>query len=97
MNKLEKDFQNLVFFLEGSLKKEEHIQKKLKEIQEEDLPKQYQRAFRFYHSLSGDSRVFIFRLAKNPDIKKKFLKSKNKGFTSIKKLKAYSLMSYLPE
>lgn len=97
LNKLEEDFQKLVHYLEENLEEGEHIQRKLKKIDEENIPNQYKRAFKFYQSLSGDSKVFLFRLAKKPSLKKQFFKSKNRGFTSIKKLKAYSSMNYFPE
>jgi len=98
MNELEKQFQELVFFIEENKDKKEHTQQILKNIKEEDIPKKYRRAIKFYRSLSGDSKTLIFWLAKKPNLKKQYFKSKGSKFTSIKVLKIESSLSgHFPE
>lgn len=74
MTKIEQDFQNLIIYLETNYEKQ--VQKLLKEISIEDIPEKYKDSYKFYLSLSGDSRNFLFKIAKNPNNKKKYIKTK---------------------
>ena len=93
MNALEKSFKLLVEHLEATKEKGKQIQNVFKNIQEIEVPEEYRRALRFYQSLSGDSRELLFRLAKKPNMRKRFIKKNRfEGFGPVKNYSSLSNM-----
>lgn len=94
MNKLEKEFKDLVCFLKEN--KEEELQKSLKICTEKEVPENYRRALRFYQSLSGDSKTFLYKVTIQEKCKKKKFFSPNKNHQRVP-IKATNSVSYIPK
>lgn len=74
-NELEKEFGLLVQWAKEN-NKDSQIQKIIPLLDEQDLPEEYKRSFRFFQSLDGNSKELLWRLTFNPGLHKKFIKSK---------------------
>lgn len=94
LNKLEQEFKEFVEYLERSMVEGEHTQRKLKEVREEDIPEKFRRALRFYSGLAGDSKTFLFRVIKNPGVKKTHFTNKSSNRTPIKN---FSPLAFIPK
>ncbi len=79
LNQIEQEFVELIQWIKTNFPTNQNIQELIKPegiLQEKDIPEKYQRSLKFYRSLSGISREFLFRIVCGKSKNKTHLREK---------------------
>lgn len=80
LNQIEQLFCDLITHLKQTWTKEKFqtVQKEIKTLLVAEVPEEYRKSLSFYQSLSGSSQQLMWKLIKNPNTKKQYIKEKGK-------------------